>query len=79
MDALLKNNNYSTRTEFIRSTLREKMSELEKDALKKEIHKLFGSAKTKTTLKELRRIREEVSEELLKELKQSQSANVSKH
>lgn len=79
MDSLLKENNYSTRTEFIRSTLREKMSQLEKDALKKEIHKYFGVVKTKTSMAELRKIREEVSEELLKELKQSKSTNMRKH
>jgi metal-responsive CopG/Arc/MetJ family transcriptional regulator len=67
MDALLKENNYSTRTEFIRSTLREKMTQLEKDALIKEVMKLKGSVKTKTTDAELRRIRIEVGEEYMRE------------
>ena len=69
IDAIVKENNYGTRTEFIRSSVREKMSQIEKQELIKQVLALKGSSKTKTTDKELRRIREEVSEELLKEYK----------
>lgn len=69
IDKIVKENNYGTRTEFIRSSLREKMSQLEKDELIKKVMALKGSVKTKTSDAELRRIREEASEELLKEYK----------
>jgi Arc/MetJ-type ribon-helix-helix transcriptional regulator len=69
IDKLVKENNYGTRTEFIRSSIREKMSQLEKEELLKQLMALKGSVKTRTSMKEMRRIREEVSEELLREYK----------
>lgn len=70
---------YATKTEFIREAIRKHIRELEKEEAKRELYKLFGSAKTKTSMAELRRIREEVSKELLEELKQSESTNMRKH
>jgi metal-responsive CopG/Arc/MetJ family transcriptional regulator len=67
IDGIVKIHNYGTRTEFIRSSIREKMTQLEKDALIKQIISLKGSVKTKTSNKELRSMREKVSEELLEE------------
>jgi metal-responsive CopG/Arc/MetJ family transcriptional regulator len=67
IDAVVKTHNYGTRTEFIRSTLREKMTQLEKDLLIKQILALKGSVKKHTSDAELRKIRKQVSEELLKE------------
>jgi Arc/MetJ-type ribon-helix-helix transcriptional regulator len=67
IDKLIKENNYGTRTEFIRSSIREKMSRLEKDQILKELLKLKGSSKTHTTDEQLRKTRIEVGEELLRE------------
>ncbi|MFA5797802.1 MAG: ribbon-helix-helix domain-containing protein [Candidatus Woesearchaeota archaeon] len=67
IDGIVKTHHYGTRTEFIRSSIREKMTQLEKDTLIKQIMSLKGSVKTTTSNKELRSIREKVSEELLKE------------
>jgi Arc/MetJ-type ribon-helix-helix transcriptional regulator len=67
IDKLVKENNYGTRTEFIRSSIREKMSQLEKEELLKQLMALKGSVKTKTTDAELRRIRVEASEEYMRE------------
>jgi metal-responsive CopG/Arc/MetJ family transcriptional regulator len=67
IDKIVKENNYGTRTEFIRSSLREKMSQLEKDELLKKIMVLKGSVKTRTSDAELRRIRIEAGEEYMRE------------
>ena len=62
MDALIKEHQYGTRTEFIRSAVRDKMTQLEKDTLMKEVLKVTGSG-TKTSNAELRRIRDEAWKE----------------
>lgn len=49
IDNKLNRYRYSTRTEFIRDAIREKLSELEKQELLKKITKLRGSSKRKTT------------------------------
>jgi len=67
IDKLVKENNYGTRTEFIRSSIREKMSQLEKEELLKQLMALKGSVKTKTSDAELRRIRDEAWKEYAKE------------
>ena len=49
---------YSTRTEFIRDAIREKLSELEKEKLLKAVAKLKGISKRKTTNEQLHDARE---------------------
>ena len=68
VDKNLSKNNFSTRTEFIRTAIREKLADLSRDELIKEFLKFRGSAKKKTTYKENRRTREAVSKELMAEL-----------
>ena len=63
MDSLIKEHQYGTRTEFIRTAVRDKMTQLEKETLLKQILTLKGSSKTKTSDKELRRIRDEAWKE----------------
>ena len=53
IDSNLIKNRYSTRTEFIRDAIREKLSDLEKEELLKEVAKLRGSSKRKTTDEQL--------------------------
>lgn len=65
IDESLSKNNYSTRTELIRDALREKLEQLKKEELIKELMKFRGAAKKKTSDEELRRIREQVSSEML--------------
>ena len=67
IDKIVKEHNYGTRTEFIRSSIREKMTQLEKDVLIKQLLALKGSVKRHTTDAELRKIREEASEEYMRE------------
>ena len=68
MDKNMKNHNYSTRTEFIREAIREKLEKLEREELITELLKFRGKSKIKTTYKQNRKTREEVSRELMKEL-----------
>ena len=68
IDDGLKKHNYSTRSEFLRAAVREKLDNMNQEQLTKEFMKFYGSAKKKTTDEENRRTREEVSKELMKEL-----------
>lgn len=58
MEILMKKHRYSTKTEFIRDSLRERMKELEKEESIKKLEKLFGSSKKKTTEEMIRKVRE---------------------
>jgi len=53
IEKIMKKHRYSTRTEFIREAIRDKIIDLEKEELLKNIDKLYGSSKRKTTNKEL--------------------------
>lgn len=58
IDQKLKKHRYSTRTEFIRDAVREKLSELEKDELLRKVSTMKKSSNKKTTDKELHEARE---------------------
>ena len=62
IDNKLAKHRYSTRTEFIRDAIREKLSELEKDEMLKEVAKLKGASKRKTTDEVLHAAREKAFE-----------------
>lgn len=68
IDDGLKKHNFGTRTEFIRSAIREKLEVLSRDEMIKEFMKFRGKAKNKVSDKRLSEIREEVSKELQEEL-----------
>ena len=57
---------YSTKTEFIREAIRDKIKIIRKDKAIDELRKYFGKAKAKTTYKEEREIREKVGKEFAK-------------
>ena len=57
---------YSTKTEFIREAIREKLIALRKELAIEELKRHFGKAKTKTSYKEEREIREKVGKEFAK-------------
>lgn len=69
IDRKLSKHRYSTRTEFIRDAIREKLSDLEKDELLKVVTELRGSSKRKTTDKQLHKAREKSFELLEKKFK----------
>ena len=49
IDSKLIRHRYGTRTEFIRDAIREKLSDLEKEHIMKEIGRLHGISKRRTT------------------------------
>ncbi|MBU1203478.1 MAG: ribbon-helix-helix domain-containing protein [Nanoarchaeota archaeon] len=60
------NPDYSTKTEFIREAIRDKLKRAREERALEELGKYFGKAKTKTTYKDERRIRNTVGKELAK-------------
>ena len=64
IDRKLARYRYSTRTEFIRDAIRSKLSELEKRELLREIDRLYGASKRKTTGKQLHAAGEKAFREL---------------
>ena len=69
IDTCLKDHNFSTRTEFVRAAVREKLDDLQKEDLMKQFIALKGKAKKTTTDEERHKIREQVFEEFNKKLK----------
>ncbi len=69
IDTLVKKEGYQSRTEFIRTALREKVEayRLKRDLM--EISRLRGASKKKTTAKEYERIREKAFEEIDKKIR----------
>lgn len=64
MDIALKKHNYSTRTEFVREAIRDKLDSLSRNELLDLLIATKGTAKTHTSDEELKRIREEVFRQL---------------
>ena len=69
IDGKLAKHRYSTRTEFIRDAIREKLSEFEKEEMLKAVTKLRGSSRHKTTDEQLHRVRENLIEKYEKKFK----------
>ena len=69
IDSGLKKHRYSTRTEFIRDAIRDKLSAMEKEAILKHIKHLQGWSKRRTTDEQLHAVREKVFEELERKFK----------
>ena len=66
MEKTMKRCRYSTKTEFIRTAIRDKIKELEKEETLKNIDKLFGSSKHKTTDEQLHEAGEKAFKQLEK-------------
>ena len=66
LDQKLEEYRYSTRTEFIRDAIREKLSELEKEEVLKTLSMLKGSSKRKTSDDQLHAARDKAFEMLEK-------------
>ena len=69
IDGSLKKHRYSTRTEFLRDAIRTKLSEQEKEELLKEIPKLVGKSKRKTSDEDLHKAREKAFQSLEKKFR----------
>ncbi|MFH1590130.1 MAG: ribbon-helix-helix domain-containing protein [archaeon] len=70
IDSAIKNNNFNSRTELIREAVRDKLEDLNREALINKFFSLRGKSKVKTSFEEDRKIRKQVSQELLKELEE---------
>jgi len=66
LDSSMKKFNYTTRTDFIREAIRDKLKELEKDRAIMELKKFMGAAKTRVSDKRHEEIRKEVGKEYAK-------------
>lgn len=69
IETSMRRNRYTTKTEFIREAIRDKIRDLEKEEALLRLKKLYGASKRKTTDEELHRAGEKAFEELEKELK----------
>ncbi len=65
----MKKHRYTTKTEFIREAIRDKIKDLEKEELLLRAKKLYGASKRKTTDEELHKAGEKAFRELERELK----------
>lgn len=68
IEKTLKQHHYTTKTEFVREAIRDKIKHLEKEEAVLRLNKLYGASKLKTTDAMLHKAREEVVLELEKEL-----------
>lgn len=67
IDSSMKKHKFSTRTEFIRSAIREKLDKMTRDELIAAFLSLRGSAKRKVSDEEFERNREMVAREIMSE------------
>jgi len=69
IESIMKKHRYSTKTEFIREAIRDKIKDLEKEELILRAKSLYGASKRKTTDKDLHKAGEKAFRELERELK----------
>lgn len=69
IENIMKKHRYTTKTEFIREAIRDKIKDLEKEELLLRAKKLYGASKRKTTDEELHKAGEKAFRELERELK----------
>ena len=67
MDQAMKTRSYSTKTEFIREAIRDKLESDEHELLIREFMKFRGKAKKNTTYAENKKTREDVGRQIAKE------------
>ena len=66
IDFSIKKHNYTTKTDFIREAIRDKLRELEKEDAIKKLENFLGSAKTRVSDKRHEEARKEVVREYAK-------------
>ena len=69
IEKVMKQHRYTTKTEFIREAIRDKIKDLEKEEALLRAKKLYGASKRKTTDAQLHKAGEKAFQELDKELK----------
>ena len=63
---VMKRHHFATLTEFVRDAIRNRMKELEREELQRQIERLAGSSKRKTTDEEVHKAGEKAFEKLEK-------------
>ena len=61
IDEVLEKHRYSTRSEFVRDAIRQKLSDLEKEELLRKVTLLRGTSQRKTTDASLHEVREHLA------------------
>ncbi len=69
IDSKLAKHRYSTRTEFVRDAIREKLAELEKEELLRKVATVRGTSRHKTTNEQVHQAREKLAKEWEKRFK----------
>ena len=69
IEGIMKKHRYSTKTEFIREAIRDKIKDLEKEELILRAKSLYGASKRKSTDEDLHKAGEKAFRELEKELR----------
>ena len=67
IEKTMKKHRYSTKTEFIREAIRDKLKELEKEEALVRVRKFYGDSKRKTTDEELHKAGEKAVKEIEEE------------
>ena len=68
IEDIMKKHRYTTKTEFIREAIRDKIRELEKEEALLRVTKLYGTSKRKTIDEQIHKAGEKAFKELEKEL-----------
>lgn len=66
IDEILAKHRYSTRTEFVRDAIRQKLAELEKEDLLRKLAAVRGASRHRTTDGQLHQAREKLAKEKIK-------------
>ena len=69
IETTMKKHRYTTKTEFIREAIRDKIIDLKKEELLLKAKNLYGASRRKTTDAQLHKAREQAFKELEKELR----------
>jgi len=67
IEKIMKEHRYSTKTEFIREAIRDKVDDLETKAALKRLEKVYGASKRKTTEEQLEMAKEKAFREIARE------------
>ncbi|MBN2368186.1 hypothetical protein JXC34_04135 [Candidatus Woesearchaeota archaeon] len=68
IEKTMKQHRYTTKTEFIREAIRDKIKQLEKEEALLKLRKMYGASKRKTTEEDLKKARELAFDNIEKEL-----------
>jgi len=66
--AVMKGHRYSTKAEFIREAIRDKIKDLETEKALMRLDKAYGASKRKTTKAQMKKAKEEAFEEIVKRI-----------